>query len=183
MRIPVALLAALCLLAAPARADHPELARLAQDDQSVRAGSDGDWNDDARRRRVLELLAEGQVSSPLDRFHAALVLQHTGLYVCEGNLRSTSPENYLLAHHLARQALAGGVEDARLLVAQSIDRYLAFTEGRQRYGTNRLIDPDSGEQYLVPIDRAVSDEERAEFGVPPLATLLARYPERASSPE
>lgn len=158
--------------------DHPELARMAQADQDERAADEGGWDDDARRRRVLELLAQGRVETARDRLHAALILQHTPGSVCEGQLRSSNPENYLLAHHLAQAALDAGLDEARFLVAASIDRYLAFTEGRQRYGTNRLVDLETGESYLPEIDRSVSDEERARYGVPPLETLLQQAPER-----
>jgi len=47
-----------------AHADNPELARLAAQDQSDRAEKNGRWNDDARRWRVLELLAAGAVATP-----------------------------------------------------------------------------------------------------------------------
>jgi len=161
-----------------ASADNAELAQMAEEDQASRLGQEVKRSDDERRARVVELIAAGSVASPKDKLHAALVLQHTGLTFCNGKLASLGPENYLLAHHLAKAALAGGVEDARMLVAQTIDRYLTFTQGYQRYGTNRLIDQETGEQYLVPIDRETSDEERATYGVPPLKTLLSQFPER-----
>jgi hypothetical protein len=161
---------------------HPELAVLAEEDQAVRRGQAVARTDDERRARVLELLAGGAVSSPQDRFNAALVLQHTGLTFCDGELKSLSAENYLLAHHLFQAALAGGVEEARYLAAASIDRYLSFTQGVQRFGTNRVINQQTGQEELVPIDRATTDAQRAEYGVPPLAELLARYPERARPP-
>jgi len=34
-------------------------------------------------------------------------------------------------------------------------------------------------QEFPPIDRSVSDEERAKYGVPPLTELLKAYPEQA----
>jgi hypothetical protein len=174
------LLAAFVCCMSPAIASSDELSRLAMEDQAVRIGEPDPSSDDARRRRVLELLAAGAVSSPRDKFNAALVLQHTGLEFCDGRLRSASPENYLLAHYLFGEALQGGVEDARYLVAASIDRYLGFTSGTQRYGTNRVIDHDSGNELLVPIDRSVSDEERRRYGVPPLSELLERWPEQVA---
>jgi hypothetical protein len=127
---------------------------------------------------VLEILAKGEALSAEDKFHAALILQHTGVTYCDGVLKSLSVENYLLAHHLFKQAFEEGLVAAGYLTAASMDRYLTFTLGTQRYGTNRLIDQDTGEEVLVPIDRSVSDEERAKYGVPPLRELLARYPER-----
>lgn len=164
-----------------ARADNPELALLAEQDQTDRAEKAGEWDDDARRRRVLEMLANGAVSTPRDKLNAALILQHTPGRLCEGKLGSLNPENYLLAHYLAKAALSAGLDDARPMVAVTIDRYLSFTEGRQRYGTNLLVDLETGETYLPEIDRSVSDEERAKLGVPPLDTILKQAPERKPS--
>nr|WP_315485416.1 hypothetical protein [uncultured Undibacterium sp.] len=168
----------LLLMAAPSLADNKRLSFLAKQDQAVRTGATETSSDDARRREVLELLASGGVATPIDKFNAGLVLQHTGLNFCDGKLKSISPENYLLAHFLFKDALTGGVEFARTLVAASIDRYLSFTEGRQLYGTNRVIDQTTGKELLVPIDRTISDKERAKFGVPPLAELLEKWPEQ-----
>jgi hypothetical protein len=178
MRFFAVLFVLLLAVSADARADNPELARLATQDQADRAEKEGEWDDDARRRRVLELLAAGAVASPRDKLNAALILQHTPGSICEGRLKSLSPENFLLAHHLAKAAFAAGLDDAKYMVAATIDRYLSFTEGRQLYGTNQLVDLESGETYLPQIDRSISDEERAKLGVPPLATILKQAPER-----
>ncbi|MCU0638769.1 MAG: hypothetical protein MUF59_02725 [Candidatus Krumholzibacteria bacterium] len=172
------ILALLMATGRPAWAENGELARLAREDQSVRAGSEDLSSDDERRRRVLELLAEGLVVTPTDKFNAGLVLQHTGLVFCGEDLKSQSVENYLLAHFLFKQALAGGMKEAAYLAAASIDRYLSFALGFQMYGTNRIIDPVTGKEYLVPIDRAVTDEERALYGVPALRELLQKWPEQ-----
>lgn len=174
----VLLFALLCASPAHARDDNPELARLAAQDQEDRAEKEGEWDDNARRRRVLELIAADAVVTPRDKLHAALILQHTPGAVCDGKLVSTNPEHYLLAHHYAKAAFDAGLEDAGVLVASTIDRYLAFTEGRQRYGTSQLLDLQTGQMYLPKIDRSVTDEERARYGVPPLATLLTQAPER-----
>ena len=163
-----------------APADDPELTALAAEDQLVRTREDhGVARTDAQRReRVFALLAGEKVRTPRDRFHAALILDHTGLTLCDGELTSVSPENCRLAHELARAAFRAGEQDAGWLTAATIDRYLGFTTGTQRYGTNRVINQESGVEELIPIDRSVSDEERAVYGVPPLAELLARWPER-----
>jgi len=180
--VPMHLFAALLVLtlvgSTEVYANNAELARLAAQDQADRDEKNGQWDDDARRRRVLEILATGAVETAQDKLNAALILQHTPGLICEGKLKSLSPENYLLAHHLAKAAFAGGLENAKYMVAATIDRYLSFTEGRQLYGTSQLVDPDSGETYLPEIDRSISDEERASLGVPPLNTILKETPER-----
>ena len=166
------------LATANAHAGNPELAQLAREDQASRMAAQPDHRDAERRQRVLRILATGQALDARDKVNAALVLQHTGLAICDGALRSESAENYLLAHYLAMSAFEAGEQDAATLVAQTIDRYLTFTEGRQKYGTNRLVDQETGEEYLPPIDRTVTDAERGRYGVPPLQALLARYKER-----
>jgi hypothetical protein len=179
------LLATLVLLTAPALAlaDHARLQELARQDQAVRMGQDDPSSDDARRHEVFRILAAGGPLTPQDQLHAGLVLQHTGLTYCDGKLTSLSAENYLFAHHLFLGAMEGGVEAAAQLAAAAIDRYLSFTVGTQRYGTNRIINQETGREELVPVDRSVTDEERRRFGVPPLAELLRRFPEQARPAE
>lgn len=60
----------------------------------------------------------------------------------------------------------------------AIDRYLSFAKGIQKYGTNLLFNEETGGEEWVPIDRDTTDAERARYGITPLATLLARHPER-----
>lgn len=163
----------------PPPQSHPLLRELAREDQASRMGQEVARTDEERIALVLAELGKGTVRTPEDKFNAALVLQHTGLTFCDGQLKSVSPDNYLLAHHLATAAFEAGYEDARTLVAQTIDRYLSMTEGWQKYGTNRFINQETGQEELSPIDRTTTDAERARYGVPPLAELLARYPEQA----
>ena len=154
------------------------LRQLAKEDQDSRNGKKIARTDDERVKIVLSLIGTGEVKVPEDKFNAALVLEHTGLTFRDKQLVSKSPDNYLLAHHLFKSAWEAGFKDARYLVAASIDRYLTFTEGRQLYGTNRLVNQETGKEEWVPIDRNVSDSERAKYGVLPLAELLKRYPEQ-----
>lgn len=136
------------------------------------------WHDDDRVQLVLEFLAQGKVQTPEDKFNAALILDHTPLTFCDGRVVAKSPYNYLLAHYLAKQSFEAGYKDARSMVAQTMDRYLSFTVGHQKYGTNRVYNQMTGKEELVPIDRSVSDSERAKCGVPPLAELLKTWPEQ-----
>jgi len=178
------LLGAFLLCLAPALfAQDPQLKKLRDEDQAVRANPElrVARSDEDRIKLVLQLLAEGKAQTSEDKYNAAIVLQHTPADFCGKRLVSTSPDNYLLAHYLAEQAFAGGYKDARLLVAQSIDRYLSFTKGYQMYGTNRFVNQKTGREELVPIDRKVPDSERAKYGVPPLRELLKEYPEQSST--
>jgi hypothetical protein len=100
------------------------------------------------------------VKSGKDRLHAGLILQHTPLEVREGKVKSKSPDNCLLAHYLFLRAIEEGEASAKYLAAASMDRYLSFTEGIQKYGTNRIIDPKTEEELLVPIGRSCCSATR-----------------------
>lgn len=158
------------------------LRELAREDQASRRGETITRTDQERLALVHAELARGTLRTPEDQFHAALVLQHTGLTFCNDKLVSLSADNYLLAHHLANRAFEAGYEEARHLVAQTIDRYLSMTQGYQKYGTNRFINQETGREELAPIDRNTSDAERAKYGVAPLAELLKQFPEQPRKP-
>jgi hypothetical protein len=180
LRLPWLAVAFLLCAAPNLLGQNPALKALFDEDVAFRTGSKVDRSDDDRIKLVLELLAKGAAQTPEDKYHASLVLQHTPLDFCEKRLVSKSPYNYLLAHYLARQAYEAGYKDAGYLVAATIDRYLSFTEGHQKYGTNRIFNQKTGKEELVPIDRRVPDSERAKYGVPPLATLLKEFPEQST---
>ncbi|MBU8932416.1 MAG: hypothetical protein KOO62_00265 [candidate division Zixibacteria bacterium] len=160
------------------QACNEQLQIMFNEDQASRRGEDVERTDEERRKLVMAALAANEVVTPRDKLHAGYVLQHTGLAFCNDEFVSLSVENYLLAHELFKQAFDAGLDGAGWLVAASIDRYLSFTEGIQKYGTNRVVNQDTGDEELIPIDRDVPDSERAKYGVPPLAELLAKYPEQ-----
>lgn len=159
------------------------LKELAKEDQDSRNGKEIARTDAERVKLVLSQIGSGEVKLPEDKFHAALILDHTPLTFRDKQLVSTSPDNYLLAHYLAKSAWEAGYKDARQLVAMTIDRYLTFTVGYQKYGTNRIINQKTGEEELVPVDRGTPDTERAKYGIPSLAELLKRYPEQPRKPK
>ena len=155
------------------------LRELAREDQASRKGDSITRTDADRIKLVLAEIANGSVRTPEDKTNAALVLQHTGFTFCNNKLTAISPDNYLLAHELAKSAFEAGYADARYLVPQTIDRYLSMTEGRQKYGTSRINNQQTGAEEYPPIDRNTTDAERAKYGVRPLAELLKQYPEQA----
>ena len=155
------------------------LRELAKEGQDARTGKPVTRTDEERIRITLDLIARAELKNPEDKFNAGLILQHTGVTFCDKRLVSISPYNYLLAHNLFTSAFEAGYKEARYLVAASIDRYLTFTQGYQKYGTNRIFNQETGKEELVPIDRKTSDSERAKYGVPSLSELLRQYPEQA----
>jgi hypothetical protein len=180
----LAILFSLCVAAAMF-GQESEIKKLGQEDIASRTLPPEEAkkikrDDDDRIKLILEFLAKDQIKTPEDKFYAALILDHSPLDFCEGRMVAKSPYNYLLAHYLATQSYEAGYKGARIMIAQSLDRYLTFTTGQQKYGTNRLYNQTTGKEELVPIDRSVPDSERAKYGVPPLAELLKQWPEQAA---
>lgn len=172
--------------------DHPEIEQLFLKDIEVReldARTDTiilENYDKVHRNRIFELLATGEVKTPLDKFRAALILQHTAGKLCEGELGSVSPENYLLAYHLSSAALKElqaandttslQQENFPRMVALNYDRYLLYTDGYQKYGTQFVFDAATGASLLAPIDTTLAtDEERKKLNVEPLNELLSKH--------
>jgi len=115
-----------------------------------------------RLKRAKELYRQDQLMSPVDFYHAAVILQHSWD-------STTAADDHLLAHELAIVAFAGRVPGAGYLVAASEDRFLQDDLHRkQRFGTQ--FPPDSG----LEAGEAVTDSLRARFEVPSLAQLQSR---------
>lgn len=157
--------------------DNPELKEMVRKDQEIRQNDTLDWEpiDQTHRERVMWLLANGKVRTNEDKLNASLLLQHTALTFCSDELKSISPENYLMAHQLARSAFEGGEKGAAYMTAVTYDRYLLYTAGYQKYGTQRVPDEVTGEEVWAPIDTKTTDEERAKYNVPSLKELLKKY--------
>jgi hypothetical protein len=142
---------------------NAELAAIFEADQGDRQGSNLDWQvvkprDEAREKRVNEILAGGGAKVSADYFHAAMVFQHGG-----------TPAHALRAHELALEAvkLDGSNDPARWLAAASLDRKLMYEKKPQRYGTQFHREGD-GPWVLWEVDPSVTDAEREEWNVPAL---------------
>lgn len=152
---------------------NPELKALVEADQAARsAGPNGniDWKtvavqDAERRKRVLEIAGKGGLREAEDYFGAALVFQH-----------GDNPEDYERAHQWCLKALELDPEhpSARWLAAATKDRYLMNTGKPQLYGTQYRRDNATGKWYLYEVDPSVTDDDRAEWDVPPLAAARKR---------
>lgn len=151
---------------------NAELERLYNEDQADRAPEMGriDWSvvgkrDEERRKRVLEIVAQGGAKEAPDYYHAAMVLQH-----------GQAPEDFDKAHQWCVKAIELDPEypGARWLAAASQDRYLMNLGKPQLYGTQFKRDPKGGPWYLWQVDPSVTDEERAKWDVPPLARAKVR---------
>lgn len=172
--------------------DHVEINSMYQKDIAFReldAKTDTvnlEAYDKVHRERVFELLAENKIKTPKDKLRAALILQHTAAKSCDGNITSMSPENFLLAYKLSstaltqlqieRDTLTIKKENIPRMIALNYDRYLLFTFGYQKFGTQFVFDDKTNEMLLAPIDTTLSnDEERKKYNVDPLNILLKKF--------
>lgn len=140
-------------LAQAGREDHEERRRRAQ---AVAVA------DHARLDQVRELAAAGEIHDAEDHFCAAMIFQHGG-----------ELDDFWRAHEFARLASEMGHERARWLAAAAYDRWLMHQGKAQRYGTH-FIAMGGGALHLWEVEATTTDEDRAEWGVPPLAVALER---------
>ena len=151
--------------------DNPELARLMAEDQADRTPDDPksiDWKivgprDAARLKRVKELYAQNQLKTGADYYHAAMILQHSGV-----------ADDFLLAHELCVAAISKGEARAKWLAAASEDRFLMNIGRPQRFATQFRCDGPNCEFRLYNVDEDVTDELRRVLDVPSLAEAKAR---------
>jgi hypothetical protein len=116
------------------------------------------WIED--RERMIETLAyleDGKLVKPKALYYAAFIFHHG---VCS--------DHYQLASMLAKRSMDGGYHDAKWLYAATVDRYLLSFGKAQKYGTQFYMG-DDGLLHLEPVDPTTTDEERAQYDLPPLA--------------
>lgn len=172
--------------------DNPLIKTLYQKDIEIReldAKTDTvnlEKYDKKHREQIFQLLAENKLVTPKDKVRAAWILQHTAAKYCEGEITSLSPENFLLAYQLSSAALEQLTvqndtatirkENIPRVIALNLDRYLLYSFGYQKFGTQFVFDEATGEMLLAPVDTSLSsDEERRKFNVEPLDQLLSKY--------
>lgn len=146
--------------AAQAPVNNAEMKAMFDADQGERLAAKADWklitaNDEKRRARTREFLAQNALHTADDYWEAAFVFQH-----------GDTADSYLLAHILAMVAVAKGKQDAIWISAATLDRYLMKIGQKQVLGT-QYVRPDlKGPWTQEPYDRAfASDALRQELGV------------------
>lgn len=121
-----------------------------------------DAHDAERRAAVSKLLSSGKIKTAHDYLGAAQIFT-----------RGTTDSDFAQARALALEALHRGALTGYALAAQAWDRWLLATGHPQRFGTQYR--PASGggpfPTSLAPVDPAITDEERAHWGIPPLAEI------------
>jgi hypothetical protein len=162
-------------LAAYRASINGELLDLFTADQGDRVGKI-DWSvvnvrDEARRKRVDEILTAGGAKVADDFYHAAMVYQH-----------GSTPAEVQRARDLALKAVALDATHARAkwLAAAAEDRVLMYEGKPQKYGTQ--FKKLEGKWVVWEVDPAVTDEERAKWNVPPLASAKARAEQMNATP-
>lgn len=115
------------------------------------------------RQQVYQYLAQSLLIEPGDLYRAAILLQTTDTATCR--------ENFMLAYYLSMEAAKKGHGEARYLSACSLDKYLAASGLRQKYGTQFGRDR-FGRHFILAFDTTTSDADRSAWDVPPLDSLL-----------
>src|SRR5829696_5456957 len=120
--------------------------------------------DQARRERVLNMVAANELTTAEDYYHAAHIMNH-----------GDTIDDARNAHLLALRSREMGYHPARWLAAASYDRWQMYQGKPQKYGTNYVY--DGRQDRLWDIDPTTTDEERAAWDVPPLAQQLRKAEE------
>lgn len=166
MTLSVVILLSAALLGQSAQeSPSAELRRLFDADQADRSTGVADWRpvsqrDEARRRRVLDILDRSAATlKAADFYHAAMVFHH-----------GDSPNDYLLAHTLAVLAAANGHQDSAFLSAAALDRYLDSIGQPQIFGSQFHKPGEQKPWTQEPYNpELLSDFIRQAFGIPTLA--------------
>ena len=152
-----------------------ELSALFEADQAERkalsaTATPADWaaltaSDERRRARVAVIVAAGGATTGADWYAAAMIYQH-----------GQTLGDYAHAREYAVEAVRRGDEDGRWLAAAAWDRWLVHAGYPQRFGTQSACDWSTGVRRcrLHDYDPSITDEERARWNVPSLATALHR---------
>jgi hypothetical protein len=149
------------------------LSRLYEADQEVRTGGienpadivrflAGDW---LRVNKVRRIVAADMLTTGPDYANAARILQHGG-----------GATDYLKAQELSLKAYELGVEEMLRHSALAEDRYLLAIGEPQKYGSQFSCEPGRGWQ-LEAVDPSVTDEERLQVNIDPLAEMEVKMEE------
>lgn len=144
--------------------DNPELQQMFTEDQSSRSVAVIDWTvvarqDSVHRQRVSALLAQNQVVTGKDHYHAAMIFQH-GLDTMAS----------AMAVKLMKKAITLDSTINKWLLAAAIDRDLMRRKQPQIYGTQYTRNKNSRKWVRYTIDSLkISDEERRVYNVESLA--------------
>jgi hypothetical protein len=117
--------------------DSAEVSKMFKDDQEIRQGemTDADMKkmiegDEARLKRIKQIVRENRLHTATDYYNAAFLFQHGENF-----------EDYQMAHQLSVCSVLLGNKDARWIGAASYDRMLRSVGHKQRWATQyRSVD-------------------------------------------
>ena len=133
-----------------------ELKDMFETDQAERRERRMDANRDRQRlSRARELLLKGQLQTPDDYFHAAMIFQHS---------LDRTGRDHLISHVLATVAAFEGHQGARWLTAAALDRSLQFSGHKQFFGTQSRRNKN-GEWVGGDFDKHRTEALRRAYGV------------------
>ena len=157
----------------PPETDNLRLLELYQADQKDReqvydsadAVKELKSRDAMRRGALAEMISHGEVNTPNDLYHAAVIFLH-----------GSEPKDFLAGHRFASIAAINGHRASRWLMASSLDRFLMAIGLPQTYGTQFEYSEEEGKYQLrLPIDDAsILGFEKKFFNVPPVLERLAQ---------
>ena len=146
-----------------------ELQQIVKADQDDREGPFDkiDWpqvsqRDEARRKRVGEILGEGCFKTAADYSAAALVFQH-----------GDNPDQFFLTFVWAKKAVELGDESQSRLLAMGIDRYLTKSGHKQLFGTQATKSDSDPCWCLEDIEPSFPAEVRLKFWKKTIADQMA----------
>ena len=155
----------------PPETDNLRLQELYQADQKDRekvydtaeAVKELKQRDAMRKTLVQEMISRGEVATPNDLYHAAVIFLH-----------GSDPKDFLAGHRFASIAAINGHRASRWLMASSMDRFLMAIGLPQIYGTQFEYSEEDGKYQLrLPIDDAnILGFEKKFFNVPPVIERL-----------
>lgn len=143
-------------------ADQSDRQRVYDTNEAVR---DLQHKDAMRRTMVSQMMQNGEVSTTLDLYRAAVIFQH-----------GAQPKDFMTAHRLASMAAINGHKQSRWLMAATLDRFLMTVGLAQIYGTQFEHNPEENKYQLrLPIDDSgLLSFEKKFFNVPAVIERLTQ---------
>jgi hypothetical protein len=125
--------------------------------------------DAMRKTLVVEMISRGEVNTPNDLYHAAVIFLH-----------GSEPKDFLTGHRLASVAAINGHKASRWLMASSLDRFLMAIGLPQVYSTQFEYNEEEAKYQLrLPIeDTWLLSFEKKFFNVPAVPDRLTQLNSR-----
>ena len=144
-----------------------ELKRLFDEDQQecLNPPHDGTPEHEAFRKRIKDRIAKAQLL--LNR--AKLFCGEDYFHACILSIHGDCPEDFWQAYQFGLKSVDLNYNAAKKYVAAAYDKWLMYQGKPQKYGLQYV--PDGRKLRVWDVDPETTDDERAEWDVPPLAQL------------